>query len=45
VLADKVSAGFKNGVLTVTLPKSPEAQKHVRHIPIGAAGESEKKAA
>ena len=44
VLSDKVSAAFKNGVLTVTLPKSPEAQKHVRHIPIGA-GESEKKAA
>jgi HSP20 family protein len=45
VLADKVSAGFKNGVLTVTLPKSPEAQKHVRRIPIGGAIESEKKAA
>jgi HSP20 family protein len=45
VLSDKVSAVFKNGVLTVTLPKSPEAQKHVRHIPIGGAIESEKKAA
>ena len=44
VLSDKVSAAFKNGVLTVTLPKSPEAQRHVRHIPIGA-GESERKAA
>jgi HSP20 family protein len=45
VLSDKVSAAFKNGVLTVRLPKSPEAQKHVRHIPIGAAIGSEKKAA
>jgi HSP20 family protein len=45
VLADKVSAGFKNGVLTVTLPKNPEAQKHVRRIPIGGATESEKQAA
>src|SRR5512132_2350253 len=45
VLSDKVSAAFKNGVLTVRLPKSPEAQKHVRHIPIGVAIESEKKAA
>jgi HSP20 family protein len=45
VLSDKVSAVFKNGVLTVTLPKSPEARKHVRRIPIGGAIESEKKAA
>ncbi len=45
VLSDKVSAAFKNGVLTVTLPKSAETQKHVRRIPIGGAGESEKKAA
>jgi HSP20 family protein len=45
VLSDKVSAAFKNGVLTVTLPTSPEARKHVRHIPIGGAIESGKKAA
>lgn len=45
VLSDKVSAVFKNGVLTVTLPKSPEAQKHVRRIPIGGAAESAAKAA
>ena len=44
VLSDKVAAAFKNGVLTVTLPKSPEAQKNVKHIPIGA-GESGQKAA
>jgi HSP20 family protein len=45
VLSDKVSATFKNGVLTVTLPKSPEERKHVRHIPVGGAIEGEKKAA
>jgi HSP20 family protein len=31
---DKVSASFKNGVLTVTLPKSPSAQERVRKITI-----------
>ncbi|HLI13503.1 MAG TPA: Hsp20/alpha crystallin family protein [Alphaproteobacteria bacterium] len=31
---DKVTALFKNGVLTVTLGKRPEAQSHVRRIPI-----------
>jgi HSP20 family protein len=31
---DKVSASFKNGVLTVTLPKSAEAQEKVRRIAI-----------
>jgi HSP20 family protein len=30
----KVAASFKNGVLTVTLPKSPEAQQRVKRIPI-----------
>jgi HSP20 family protein len=44
VLSDKVSAAFKNGVLTVTLPKNPEAQGHVKRIAIGG-GESEQKAA
>jgi HSP20 family protein len=44
VLSDKVAAAFKNGVLSVTLPKSPEAQKNVKHIPIGA-GEGGQKAA
>ena len=44
VLSDKVSASFKNGVLTVTLPKSPTAQGRVKHIAIGA-GEREQKAA
>jgi HSP20 family protein len=31
---DKVSASFKNGVLTVTLPKSPKAQENVKRISI-----------
>ena len=35
VQADKVEARFKNGVLTVTLPKDPEAQPKARRIAIG----------
>jgi len=31
---DKVGASFKNGVLTVTLPKSPAAQHKVKRIAI-----------
>jgi len=31
---DKVDAAFKNGVLTVTLPKTPQAQSKARRIPI-----------
>jgi HSP20 family protein len=31
---DKVSASFKNGVLTVTLPKSAKAQQNVKRIPV-----------
>ena len=31
---DKVAASFKNGVLSVTLPKSPEAQQKVKRIAI-----------
>jgi HSP20 family protein len=33
---DKASATFKNGVLTVTLPKSEVANENVRRIPINA---------
>jgi hypothetical protein len=33
---DKVSAKFKNGVLTLTLPKRPEAQPKVKRIAIGS---------
>jgi HSP20 family protein len=35
--ADKIAATFKNGVLTVILPKSPEAQKKERKISIKKA--------
>ncbi|HEU4624313.1 MAG TPA: Hsp20/alpha crystallin family protein [Steroidobacteraceae bacterium] len=31
---DKVKASFKNGVLTVLLPKKPEAQRQVKRISI-----------
>jgi HSP20 family protein len=31
---DKISASFKNGVLTVTMPKVPEAQSNVKRIAI-----------
>jgi HSP20 family protein len=34
VETDKVAASFKDGVLTVTLPKSPAAQEKVRRIAI-----------
>jgi len=30
----KVNAAFKNGVLTVTVPKTAEAQKNMKRIPI-----------
>lgn len=35
--ADKIEASFKKGVLTVTLPKKPEAQKPAKKIDIKAA--------
>ena len=31
---DKVSASFKNGVLTITLTKRPEAQSQIKRIPV-----------
>jgi HSP20 family protein len=31
---DKVTASFRNGILTVTLPKSQDAQQAVRRIPL-----------
>jgi HSP20 family protein len=37
VQADKIEANFKKGVLTVTLPKSTEAQKAVKKIDVKAA--------
>jgi HSP20 family protein len=33
---DKVSASFKKGVLTVTLPKSPQARSNVKRIAISS---------
>ena len=35
--ADKIEAVFKNGVLTVTLPNKPEAQKLAKKIEVKAA--------
>jgi HSP20 family protein len=35
--ADKIEAVFKKGVLTVTLPKKPEAQKPTKKIDVKAA--------
>ncbi len=32
--SDKIEASFKNGVLSVTLPKSPEAQKAEKKIAV-----------
>ena len=33
---DKASASFKNGVLTVSVPKSADAKNHVRRIAINS---------
>jgi HSP20 family protein len=33
----KIKAAFKNGILTVTLPKSLEAQKPAKNIEVKAA--------
>ena len=35
--ADKIEANFKNGVLTVTLPKTEQAQKSEKKIAIKKA--------
>ncbi|TVR83015.1 MAG: Hsp20/alpha crystallin family protein [Rhodospirillales bacterium] len=42
VIEDKVEAEFKHGVLTVTLPKSPQAQAKTKKIAI-KAGDGETK--
>jgi HSP20 family protein len=36
--ADKIEATFKKGVLTLTLPKKPEAQKPEKKIEVKAGG-------
>jgi len=36
VNTDKIEASYRSGVLTVTLPKSPEAQKQEKTIPVSA---------
>ena len=35
--ADKIEATFKKGVLTIMLPKKPEAQGHEKRISVKAA--------
>lgn len=37
VVPDKAEADLKDGVLRVTLPKSPESKEKVRHIKVKAA--------
>ncbi|HEY2660685.1 MAG TPA: Hsp20/alpha crystallin family protein [Caulobacteraceae bacterium] len=37
---DRVQARFRNGVLTVTVPKSQQSQSRVRRIPINAGATS-----
>ena len=34
---DKAEAGFKNGVLTIKLPQTPEAKAKVKRIEVQAA--------
>lgn len=43
VVEDKVEASFKNGVLTVTLPKSPDSRAKRRKIEIKGAGAEQPK--
>lgn len=37
---EKISAQFKNGLLTITLPRLPEAQSHVKRIAINGETDS-----
>jgi HSP20 family protein len=39
---DRIDASFKNGVLTVTLPKSAESRPEVKRIPINRADDETK---
>jgi HSP20 family protein len=40
---DKAEASFENGVLTLTLPKSPKAQEEVKRITVNAGSSKSKK--
>ena len=40
---DKIEASFKNGVLNVTLPKSPTAQQKVRRIALNGTAPEDRK--
>ncbi|NBJ09302.1 Hsp20/alpha crystallin family protein [Microvirga arsenatis] len=42
VQEDKIDAAFRNGVLTVTLPKSAESRPQVKRIAINRGGEETK---
>ncbi len=42
VVAEKVEATFEKGVLTINLPKTAEAKKPYRKVPIRAAGTAKK---
>jgi HSP20 family protein len=35
--AGRIEANFKNGVLTVTLPKTPQARQNEKKIPVRQA--------
>ncbi len=34
IQSDQIDANFNKGILTITLPKTAEVQKHVKHIPV-----------
>ncbi|MDH3914033.1 MAG: Hsp20/alpha crystallin family protein, partial [Rhodospirillales bacterium] len=42
VVTDKVEATFEKGVLTVMLPKTPEAKKAYKKIPVHVSGKAKK---
>jgi HSP20 family protein len=42
VKEDKIDAAFRNGVLTVTMPKSPESKPNAKRIAINQKGEETK---
>ena len=35
---DRIAASFRNGILTVTLPKSAKAQEHTKRIHVNNGG-------